>query len=150
MFDLVYASKLLMVAIVIDGIDSCPKECRCMHYGNEIIPLVNVQCRGRYLTKVPEDLPKGTHVLELQDNKLNQLPPTFGNIPNLYNLLLQNITLSEIPANIFCGLSYLRYLSLDNNHLTSLDEDVFAGLSRLEALTLSNNDISYIHHSAPS
>ena len=49
--------------------------------------------------------------------------------------------MSELPADIFSGLSNLEKLDLDFNELSELPADIFSGLSNLEELELSQNDL---------
>ena len=57
-------------------------------------------------------------------------------------IILTNLSLRELPSDVFSGLSHVETVKLDHNLLTKLHSDLFAGLTSLSTLSVSNNNIS--------
>ena len=75
------------------------------------------------------------------DNKLSELPAeVFSGLSNLQDLDLRSNSLGQLPAevwaNLFSGLSKLQKLDLEWNNLSELPAEVFSGLSNLQDLDL--------------
>ncbi|XP_077140173.1 leucine-rich repeat-containing protein 26-like [Ranitomeya variabilis] len=115
----------------------CPDICSCS-------PGV-VDCYGRGLYFIPEDLNEDTHTILLAYNKLTALKMlSFHNYPHLNRLELQNNLISYIDSQAFKNLQNLSYLDLSSNQLSTLKPEVFKPLSSLKTLNLGNNRISWL------
>lgn len=85
---------------VISG-QTCPKSCVCSSH-NMVI------CTGQSLTSVPDDLPKETVRLDLQENRIATIRrDDFKNLPNLRILQLMDNELTAIEAGAFDNLTNL-------------------------------------------
>ena len=67
----------------------------------------------------------------------------FQGLPKLYNLIVKNAELKEIPANAFQGLTSLMSLDLSGNELQTEPHALFS-LTKLLQLDLSKNSIPFI------
>ncbi|XP_043224845.1 protein slit-like [Amphibalanus amphitrite] len=94
--------------------DECPPSCRCSG--------TMVDCGGRRLKAIPENLPRATT-----------------------ELILRNNAIRRIPARLFSRLPKLRKLDMSDNSITEIEDDAFKGAGRLQDITLTNNDIQHIH-----
>ena len=84
-----------------------------------------------------------TGSLDVYDLSIDELAAgDFAGLTALRELYLYHNELTELPAGVFAGLSSLDTLYLDNNGLTSLPAGVFDGLTSLEALFLFNNELT--------
>ena len=84
-----------------------------------------------------------TGSLDVYDLSIDELAAgDFAGLTALTKLYLYHNELTELPAGVFAGLSSLDTLYLDNNGLTSLPAGVFDGLTSLEALFLFNNELT--------
>ena len=76
-------------------------------------------------------------------NQLSQLPEdVFDGLSNLQRLRLSDNELTALPEDVFDGLDSLEELRLFRNRISTLSEDVFDGLDSLEHLHLGHNQIS--------
>ena len=66
------------------------------------------------------------------------------NCGKITGIILTNVSLRELPADVFSGLSHVRTVKLDHNHLSHLHSHLFAGLGSLSTLSVSNNNISVV------
>ncbi|KAM4019449.1 leucine-rich repeat-containing protein 26 [Anomaloglossus baeobatrachus] len=115
----------------------CPDICSCS-------PGV-VDCRGRGLYFIPEDLNEDTQTILLAYNKLTVLKMlSFHKNPNLNRLELQNNLISNIDSQAFKNLQNLSYLDLSSNQLATIKQEVFKPLLSLNTLNLGNNQISWL------
>ncbi|KAG8547475.1 hypothetical protein GDO81_028281 [Engystomops pustulosus] len=113
----------------------CPDICRCSSGV--------VDCYGRGLYFIPEDLDEDTHTLLLAYNKITALKTlSFHKYPNLIHLELHNNLISTIDPQTFKNLHNLTYLDLSSNQLTTLKPEVFNPLISLKTLNLGNNRIA--------
>ncbi|CAF4205393.1 unnamed protein product [Rotaria socialis] len=140
----------------------CPTRCTCASTA--------VTCRGLQLREIPNDIPKFTTELYLQDNLIKRIPRN-GNLQRLKNLRildLQNNQLEEIDDDAFNGFDSMNQLFLNNNSLhritsltlnglinvqilnlnanklTCIKNDTFISMNKLETLSLNNNQIKYV------
>ncbi|XP_046877907.1 nephrocan-like [Hypomesus transpacificus] len=88
---------------------------------------------------------EGLRTLDLQNNKLRQLPR--GLPPSLEILHLGHNRLQGLGEAALEGLRRLRLLDLQHNHLSSLRAGVLANLVRLETLLLEGNRIETVQGS---
>lgn len=122
---------------------SCPQSCRCTN------TLVN--CTGRNLNFVPEDLPPWAEVLLLANNPLESLVAQQNRLiitpNNLSQIDFSNTNLRIVKADFLSKLfndviyidSSLQSISFDNNQLSIFP--VIHHASNLHTLTCSNNKL---------
>ena len=78
--------------------------------------------------------------MSCRNNELSELPEdVFDGLSKVKLLLLHNNELSALPEDVFDGLANLETLSLYSNELGELPEDVFDGLTEMKSLWLSSN-----------
>lgn len=78
--------------------------------------------------------------LKLEHNQLTELPiDIFKGLTNLQGIDLSNNRLTQLPPTIFSGLNNLRDLSLTSNLLTQLPPNIFNGLNNLILLSIDHN-----------
>ncbi|XP_040261298.1 leucine-rich repeat-containing protein 26-like [Bufo bufo] len=113
----------------------CPDVCRCSSGV--------VDCYGRGLYFIPEDLDEDTHTMLLAYNRITALKTlSFYKYPYLSHLELHNNLISNIDPQAFKNLQNLTYLDLSRNQLTILKPKVFEPLTGLKTLNLGNNWIT--------
>ncbi|XP_075690986.1 uncharacterized protein LOC142659108 [Rhinoderma darwinii] len=133
----------LIVCMALTGLSSqqksrCPDICSCS--------TGVVDCYGRGLHFIPEDLESDTHTMLLAYNKIISLKTlSFYKYPYLRHLELHNNIICAINPQAFKNLHNLRYLDLSGNMLTTLKPEVFKPLSNLKTLNLGNNRIAGLH-----
>ena len=110
---------------------SCPRGCTCK--------FDTVSCVGLGLKSIPNDIPKTTKRLDLQDNQIDNLRGVID-LPNLEHLDLSKNFIPGIASNRF-NLPNLRRLFLANNKIKCISENAFANLGKVEVLTLNDNQI---------
>ncbi|XP_072917525.1 toll-like receptor 18 [Hemitrygon akajei] len=99
-----------------------------------------VDCSGRSLFWVPEELPQDTQVLDLSYNRIAAIrDPDFARLPDLRVLKLSYNNISWLGPAAFASNPWLEELNLFNNSLRSIPGTVLAPLTRLVRLELSNN-----------
>ncbi|XP_078423877.1 decorin [Cetorhinus maximus] len=138
-----------------DDVPRCPFGCQCQRRV--------VQCSDLGLTTVPENIPKDTTLLDLQNNKITELKENdFKNLKNLHALILVNNKigtvhpkafaplvklqrlylsknlLKEIPANMPSSLHELR---IHENEITKVKKNAFDNLSQVYALEMGSNPL---------
>ena len=108
--------------------------------------LLNAECEDRGFSTVPQDLPKDTKVLKMQENYLDSLQKdAFSNYRSLQQLYLGMNQIESIAPDAFRHLAMLQILDLNTNKLDDVPSKSFKHLSRsLRTLTLSGNQIRYI------
>ncbi|XP_069798780.1 leucine-rich repeat-containing protein 26 [Dendropsophus ebraccatus] len=127
----------LMALIGPSSLQDCPDICSCSSGV--------VDCYGRGLYFIPEDLDEDSHTMLFAYNKILALKTlSFYKYPNLNRLELHNNLISSIDPQAFRNLQNLSYLDLSSNQLMSLKPEVFRPLSGLKTLNLGNNRISWI------
>ncbi|KAJ1145430.1 hypothetical protein NDU88_011717 [Pleurodeles waltl] len=101
-----------------------------------------VNCTGKGLRFVPENISPLTTTLVLARNDISALQPnSFRRLARLQRLELQNNVISLLDAQAFVGLWNLQYLDLSFNQLTYLSPEAFSSLARLTTLNLGYNRI---------
>ena len=93
------------------------------------------------LTSLPDSLSTcDIGNLWLQNNKIDSLPVTFGNIANLNLLYLDNNQLTSLPES-FCNLKTMGYCYLSGNRLKALPDN-FGNLTKLRWFRVEHNELS--------
>ncbi|XP_030723521.1 leucine-rich repeats and immunoglobulin-like domains protein 1 isoform X1 [Globicephala melas] len=104
----------------------------------------SLDCGGRGLAALPEDLPVWTRSLNLSHSKLSEIDPAgFEDLPNLQEVYLNNNELTAIPS---LGAASARILSLflQHNRIRSVEGSQLKAYVSLEVLDLSSNNITEI------
>uniref|UniRef100_A0A1A7XAD6 TIR domain-containing protein n=1 Tax=Iconisemion striatum TaxID=60296 RepID=A0A1A7XAD6_9TELE len=110
---------------------------------------IALDCAGRKLVTIPDDLPRHAVTLQLGENLLEKIIK--GSFCDMSKLRFLNVTsnkVAHVEDGSFTDLVSLKTLDMSNNNLTSLTRDMFQGLSNLTELDLSGNNVQFIHSSA--
>lgn len=89
----------------------------------------------------------GLYRLEISQNPINDIPDdAFNGLERtLWELILKNDGLIEIPTKAMRYLQKLRYLDLSGNDISNIERDSFRGLTNsLRTLIMSDNSLSSI------
>ncbi len=95
-----------------------------------------------HLNKFPDNIPKETKVLLLQDKKITEIPDSIGELTNLETFMIGNNKINKISPKIG-KLTKLRGLDLGINNLTSIPPEI-GKLTNLVELSLDNNQLTSI------
>ena len=123
----------------------CPSECSCQPDTNPAhAPGLMVNCSGRELLQIPEDVPAEATTLLLSGNQLARVPDdVFSHLQELRELDLSANFIASLQRNAFRGLGNLKELNLFRNKLVfgprAYPDDVFLPLASLTSLRLSSN-----------
>ncbi|XP_022707108.1 protein slit-like [Varroa jacobsoni] len=120
---------------------TCPTPCTCK---------ANVvDCRDKGLTELPHFFPDDTTEINLQNNRITELPARrFASLRVLRKLDLTGNHIGKIDPEAFEGLRTLTILALYRNNLTDLPSGVFDGLTSLQVLLLNRNQLGCIRKDA--
>ncbi|KAI5637249.1 leucine rich repeat domain-containing protein [Phthorimaea operculella] len=120
---------------------SCPKPCVC-HYVGGTDDFV-VDCSGYGITDFPAPIDPKTTTLNIQNNKLTELPKEVSALKNLKVLNAENNEIMELALGSVSDLPELQVLKLGNNRLIEYPRDLKNSLSltKLEELDLGGNDM---------
>ncbi|KAJ2949169.1 hypothetical protein O0L34_g6111 [Tuta absoluta] len=120
---------------------SCPKPCVC-HYVGGTEDFV-VDCSGYDMTDFPAPIDPKTTTLNLQNNKLTEIPKEVSALKNLKVLNAENNQIMELALGSVSDLPELLVLKLENNRLIEYPRDLKNSLSltKLEELDLGGNDM---------
>lgn len=99
-----------------------------------------VDCRGRGLTRLPNQIPLDVRRLLLADNWIPRIPSDFLVLySDLVYLDLRNNSLSHIEPGTLSTASRLVFLDLGSNNLTEIPKGTFGESRSLIKLRLGNN-----------
>ncbi|XP_036991410.2 leucine-rich repeats and immunoglobulin-like domains protein 1 isoform X2 [Artibeus jamaicensis] len=102
----------------------------------------SLDCGGRGLAALPQDLPAWTRSLNLSYNKLSEIDPAgFEDLPNLQEVYLNNNELTAIPS-LGVASSHIVSLFLQHNKIRSVEGSRLKAYLSLEVLDLSWNNIT--------
>ena len=124
----------------INGTDK-PQE---VYFSDQIDSLEILNLNNNLLNRIPESIGNLSSLkkLDLGHNSLFKIPPTIGNLEHLEFLSVEHNQLNSIPNSIG-ELNSLKELNLNNNRLTSLPNTI-QNLVNLETLSLENNNLNLI------
>ncbi|CAF4934429.1 unnamed protein product [Pieris macdunnoughi] len=119
----------------------CPKPCLCSIEGEENNLVVN--CAGYSLTEFPSPIDTRTTTLNLNNNKLTEIPRDISSLKNLKILNANDNSIMELAAGSISELPELITLKLAGNRLIEYPQDLknSISLNKLEELDLGGNDI---------
>lgn len=137
---------LLVVAgqSVISAAESCPGLPMC--FCNKAKTSVN--CEGKGLTDVPENIPETVVKLYLGYNQISTIGTrAFSSFSKLEELYLQRSKIIKIEPYAFANCSSLVQIDLRENILVSIGENAFSDMKSLETLYLLTNHIDHFEES---
>ncbi|XP_068633188.1 uncharacterized protein [Battus philenor] len=119
----------------------CPKPCLCNIEGDSNSFVVD--CSGYGLTEFPSPIDARTTKLNLQNNKLTEIPKQVSALKNLRVLNANNNQIMELSPGSISELPELVTLKLANNRLIDYPRDLKNSLilTKLEELDLGGNDM---------
>lgn len=113
--------------------ENCPTICLCPDPHT-------VDCSGRGLTRLPDEIPLDVRRLLLADNWIPRIPSDFLVLySDLVYLDLRNNSLSHIEPGTLSTSSRLVFLDLGSNNLTEIPKGTFGESRSLIKLRLGNN-----------
>lgn len=113
--------------------ENCPSSCLCPDPHT-------VDCSGRGLTRLPDEIPLDVRRLLLADNWIPRIPSDFLVLySDLVYLDLRNNSLSQIEPGTLSTSSRLVFLDLGSNNLTEIPKGTFGESRSLIKLRLGNN-----------
>ncbi|KAF6100051.1 leucine rich repeats and immunoglobulin like domains 1 [Phyllostomus discolor] len=102
----------------------------------------SLDCGGRGLAALPQDLPAWTRSLNLSYNRLSEIDPSgFEDLPNLQEVYLNNNELTAIPS-LGVASSHIVSLFLQHNKIRNVEGSRLKAYLSLEVLDLSWNNIT--------
>ncbi|XP_071038445.1 protein slit isoform X1 [Parasteatoda tepidariorum] len=115
------------------SVHDCPDPCVCEG--------TMVDCSGKRLRDIPENIPSFTTELRLNNNVIPKIKANgiFKKLQNLAKLDLSNNEISEIDDGAFHGANQLTDLLLTENKLKEVTAKMFNGISNLKTLMLRTN-----------
>ncbi|RVE59947.1 hypothetical protein OJAV_G00192740 [Oryzias javanicus] len=117
----------------------CPGSCLCYRSSDL------VDCRSSGLDRVPSDVPRGTWLLDLSGNKVEDVHTrSFMGLWALRILLLSNNSIHTLHPQALSSLQFLERLDLSFNRLRSLPPDFTQSLSSLQELRLDHNLLKHL------
>lgn len=123
---------LLSFTLLTQG-ENCPATCLCPDPHT-------VDCSGRGLTRLPDEIPLDVRRLLLADNWIPRIPSDFFVLySDLVYLDLRNNSLSHIEPGTLSTSSRLVFLDLGCNNLTEIPKGTFGESRSLIKLRLGNN-----------
>uniref|UniRef100_A0A3B4G5F4 LRRNT domain-containing protein n=1 Tax=Pundamilia nyererei TaxID=303518 RepID=A0A3B4G5F4_9CICH len=120
----------------------CPPSCHCN------ATVLEVNCSGGQLTRVPDGLSQEARLLNLTHNTLKTLVrQQFHTLTQLTLRLCRN-HLKIIPVGAFAGLTNLQLLDVSSNQLLVFLDFTFSKLTSLRFMKAADNDLVYVSHQA--
>ncbi|CAH0398295.1 unnamed protein product [Chilo suppressalis] len=121
--------------------DVCPNPCVCRIEGttNDFV----IDCSGYGLTEFPSPLNEKATILNIQNNKITEIPKSISTLKNLKVLKASDNAIMDLVPGSISELSEILSLDLHNNRLIEYPNDLknsFA-LLKLQDLDLGGNDI---------
>ncbi|XP_069465763.1 toll-like receptor 4 [Ambystoma mexicanum] len=111
----------------------------------EAIIGIEFRCMALNLSKLPDQLPATTQILDLSFNHLTILSPRyFARLPSLQMLDLTRCNIEVIEEEAFWGLQNLTSLFLTGNRLRKLSTKAFFGLVSLQKLAAVELNLSFL------
>ncbi|XP_063825644.1 uncharacterized protein LOC135075206 [Ostrinia nubilalis] len=124
-----------------EGEDLCPQPCVCHVEGSSTDFIVD--CSGYELTEFPTPISEKTTILNVQKNKLTEIPKSISTLKNLKVLNANDNSIMSVDSGSVSELPALVTLKLGNNRLIDYPSDLknSFGLIKLEELDLGGNDM---------
>jgi Leucine-rich repeat (LRR) protein len=120
--------------------DKCANVCTCKWKSGKR----TVECKGRALTSVPDDIDSETQVLDASENGIGALTNKIFikvRLTNLQRLYLRSCRIDRIEQNALAGLTNLVELDLSHNRLSAVPSASFSDTPFLRDLALSHNPL---------
>lgn len=139
---------IVLMSIAIKAACTCPSDvCICKWKGGK----QSVECGGKFLADLPDNMDPGTQVLNFTGNNLQYLMSERFlkmDLINLQKIYLSRNQLTRIHDKAFRGLSNLVELDLSENMLTVIPSESFQDYSSLMRLILNGNPIRELKSNA--
>ncbi|KAL8612975.1 hypothetical protein ACOMHN_001058 [Nucella lapillus] len=118
---------------------ACPSLCSCS--GSR------VDCYGKELAEIPEDLPPGVVYLDLQTNLIETVGTQLQNLSSLEKVMLRFNKISVLSKGAFSFLPSLKQVNLGSNLITAIAPGVFQNVPAMSILDLTDNQLTSIEGS---
>ncbi|XP_052862861.1 protein artichoke [Anopheles cruzii] len=135
---------------LLETVNISSNELTLIHPGTfrELSHMFELDAGDNRLQEFIPGLPVAVERINLQRNRIAQLPAPASklwDLPNLRMLDLSGNELTRLPRAVFQPTPQLRLLSLARNQLQSVDDGSLLGLGRLEVLNLQDNRVLALH-----
>ena len=101
--------------------DNCPDKCFCLKRCFDGI--IVVDCEKKSLKEVPSSMPQGLIELNLQNNKIKDIP-AHPYLINVTVLKLSNNKVEQLQASMVQKLKHIKIFLIDSNKLSSLPKEI--------------------------
>lgn len=118
---------------------ACPDSCVCLG--------TVIDCSGRGLTAIPQDIPTYATSLKLKNNKLTRidsLSDILSQLDNLQSIDFSNNQIENIQDMAFDGAGNILEINFANNKLSKLSVKMLYGLRSVHTISLDKNQITCI------
>ena len=115
--------------------------------------LLELYLGNNSLTIIPENLSKSITILELRDNKINDVPQSITSFTKLERFDIANNNVSKLPP-VMGNMLSIKVIALDGNPLRTIRRDIInrgtqAVLKHLKSrIVLSNDDLKNVQKAA--